>query len=178
VGPGPDDPDGGGHNGPPPPGGVPPDLQNRVEARIAADLAVLHFAQDVRALRLADPGLVWKYGSENPIADIELVGDRVLVAAGQLTGLDLTTGASQWTKQLRGAGIVAYRGGMLVVAGDQLSIMMLAGNGDRAWQVPLPDTMRYAMPDRLIVDGDTLYVTFHLHPDDTSAVDVVAFALS
>jgi hypothetical protein len=38
--------------------------------------------------------------------------------------------------------------------------------------------MRGAMPDRLVVDGDTLYATFHLRPEDSATVDVVAFALS
>jgi len=174
VGP-PDDPDGD-HNGPPP--GLPPELRDRVEARIAADVAVLRFSQNVRAVRLSDPAVVWSYDSENPIADIELVGDRVLVAAGQLNALALESGKSQWTKPSRGAGIVAYRGGTLVLAGSDQTITMLDGNGVKAWQVALPTSLRGAMPDRLTVDGDTLYATFHVRPNEPGTVDVVAFALS
>ena len=172
-----EDPDGGGRNGPPPQG-PPPELRQRFEARLAADLAVLRFSQDVRALRLADQSLIWQYASENPIADVEVVGDRVLVAAGQLVALDLDTGHPQWKKPPRGAGIAAYRDGILVLAASDQSLMVLDGNGGITWQASLPASTRGAMPDRLIVDGDTLYATFHLRPEDSATVDVVAFALS
>lgn len=172
-----EDPDGGGRNGPPPQG-PPPELRQRFETRFAADLAVLRFSQDVRALRLADHSLIWQYASENPIADVEVVGDRVLVAAGQLVALDLDTGHPQWKKPPRGAGIAAYRDGILVLAASDQSLMVLDGNGGITWQASLPASTRGAMPDRLIVDGDTLYATFHLRPEDSATVDVVAFALS
>jgi hypothetical protein len=65
---------------------------------------------------------------------------------------------------------------IVAVYGQYLA--MLDGNGTPEWQVSLPAAVGGAPPDRLTLDGDTAYVTFHSRPDGPAQVDVVAFALN
>jgi hypothetical protein len=88
----------------------------------------------------------------------------------------VNTGQSLWTRQWRGARIAAYRDGVVAVA--EQAVMMLDAKGGTVWQAGVPAAVGGGSPDRLTVDGDTAYATFHDRPNGSEQVDVVAFALS
>ena len=166
-----------GGDGPPPP---PPPLEARarVEARLTAGLALLRSVQDLRALRLAGGGLVWKQAFDKPVAGIELAGDALVVAADTVTAHRVTTGAHTWDLDLRGARIAVTPDVRTVLAAADRGLTAVDGTGGFRWQVPYPAAVSDAVPDRLVTDGSTAFLTFRPRtPSDESTVDVVAFAL-
>jgi outer membrane protein assembly factor BamB len=177
--------------GGPPPGGSPPgrpsggplmvdDAWSRAEAHLGAELVAVRDGHDVRVLRLRDGGIVWQMTWSMPIAAIAPAGDLLLVGADRLTALTFATGTQAWQSPLRGARMaISADGRTIVVAADRtITAMDLAGGPQ--WQTDLPTAVTRAVPDQVVVDQRTAFVTFkpmdqQVQPMD---VDVVAVALA
>jgi hypothetical protein len=177
--------------GGPPPGGGPPggpsggpplvdDAWSRAEAHLGAELVAVRDGQDLRVLRLRDGGIVWHWASPTPIAAIAVAGDLLLVGADPLTALTFATGTTAWQSPLRGArmAISADRRTIVVAADRTITAMDPAGRPQ--WQTELPTAVPHAVPDRVIVDQRTAFVTFKPmgRQEQPLDVDVVAVALA
>jgi outer membrane protein assembly factor BamB len=177
-GPPPDEP--GGDRGDRRPGPPPyDDNWNRTEALLGGDVVVLRDASDLRVLRLADGGELWKYTSPKPIADVALAGELLILAADRVTARRVQTNEAVWQAPPRGCRVVAD--GRYVVAaapGGQVWARDLAGT--ELWATELPDKVRTGLPERLFVDGDQVLVTLGPPPNtqpEPDTTDVVALKL-
>jgi outer membrane protein assembly factor BamB len=172
---GPPPPDGG-----PPPGGPPPDeAWNRSEARLGPSHLALRDIQDLRVVRAADGGTVWRGSSPTPVAAIELVGDLLVVSADRLTARHVPTGDPAWQAPIRGSRIAVAPDGGTVVAATEQEVTALDAAGRVRWRTKVPGTVTGAVPDTVTIQDGIVYVTFRGRPDRHQPLDtdVVAFAL-
>ncbi len=151
----------------------------RSEGRIGTDHIVLRYYQEVRVLRLADGVIAWHLAAEKPVTAIELLGDVVVVAGSELTAYAIATGEPLWQRDVRGARIGMFDNGRSLVAVDETGSYGLDPQGTVRWRAKLPDELRRAAPDRLMIDGQVAYVTFRPTPEQQGplAADVIAVAL-
>ncbi|HET8658645.1 MAG TPA: protein kinase [Micromonosporaceae bacterium] len=164
--------------GGPRPGGD--DAWQRCEVRVSTDHVVVRDVQTVRALALASGREAWMTVSSRPVAAMELVGSRVLVASERVTAFEVDTGEVVWRAELYGARLAALPAGDGVVAANDSMIVALDRNGDLPWQEPVPAAVRAeAMPGRLTADGQMAYLTLKPRGDRSEplTVDVIAIAL-
>jgi len=101
------------------------------------------------------------------------------VGAERLSALTLATGAQAWQSPLRGARMaVSADGKTIAVAAERIITAMNLAGGPQ-WETDLPAAVTAAVPDRITLDQNTMFVTFK--PVDQHAeplgVDVVAVAL-
>ncbi|HET8682597.1 MAG TPA: protein kinase [Micromonosporaceae bacterium] len=166
----------GGPGGGPGPG---PDehLWGRCEGRIAAGQVVIRDVQRVQAFDLANGRPAWRVDSRKPIAMMETVGSRVVVAADMVTAYDIVTGNGEWQANLRGARLALLPGGNGVLAATEHMLAALDLGGKSPWHVSMPDSVRDAVPDRLTVDGRVAYLTLRPRDGRPLELDVIAFAL-
>jgi len=181
-----------GQQPPPPPGpgeGGHDEAWPRIEGRIAGDSIVLRDGPEIEVRSLNTGKLLWHYTSQTPIAGMEVVGDRVLVAADRLVARRIATGEPSWELPVRGARVA--------VAGEALAVMHETGLsyldsvGRAVWDEPFPPGLQKTMLDRLVVHDHTAYVIFRPKgapgpggpgdpgppPGTRAPVDVVAFRL-
>jgi outer membrane protein assembly factor BamB len=168
-------------DGPPPPAGPPllDDAWMRTEAHIAAGFVAVRDGQELRVLRLRDGGTVWKRTWPTPIAATAVAGDLLLVGAERLSALTLATGAQAWQSPLRGARMAVSADGQTIAVAAERTITAMDREGGPQWETDLPAAVGAAVPDRVTLDQNTMFVTFK--PVDRHAeplgVDVVAVAL-
>jgi outer membrane protein assembly factor BamB len=166
---------------PGPPGGppLPDDAWVRSEAHIAADFVAVRDGQDLRVLRLRDGGTLWKRTWPTPIAAIAVAGGLLLVGADRLSALSLATGVQAWQSPLRGARMAVSTDGHTIAVAAERTITVMDPAGHPQWENELPAAVTAAVPDRVTLDGHTMFVTFKpLDPHvDSLDVDVVAVAL-
>jgi hypothetical protein len=180
-----------GPGGGPPPGGPPPggpggpggpgvdDAWQRPEGLIGPDLVALRDDQEIRVLRVSDGTTVWHRSWPMPVATIARAGDLLLIGADRLVALDIATAAQRWEAPLRGARIAVAAEGRTIVAVTQGYISGLDLTGRQRWRAELPEPVRWALPDRLTVDGRAAFATFRPEGGRPGPldIDVVAFAL-
>jgi outer membrane protein assembly factor BamB len=171
--------------GPPPdgaplPGGTPPPdvAWQRSEARIGRDHVALRDAQDLRVVRVADGGTVWRTSSPTPVAGIELAGDLLVVSADRLTARTVGTGEQAWQAPIRGARLAVTPDGGTVVAANEQSVSAVDATGRVRWQVKLPDAVTAALPDRVTVQDGIAYVTFRPRPERQEPLDADVLAIT
>ncbi|HET8684370.1 MAG TPA: PQQ-binding-like beta-propeller repeat protein [Micromonosporaceae bacterium] len=141
---------------------------------------VVRDVQTVRAFSLSSGREAWMTVSSRPVAAMELVGSRVLVASERVTAYEVSTGEVVWQADMYGARLAALPAGDGVVAANDSVIVALNRNGDFPWQEPVPAAVRAeAMPGRLTTDGQMAYLTFKPRGDRSEplTVDVIAIAL-
>jgi len=151
----------------------------RTEAHIAAGFVAIRDGQELRVLRLRDGGTVWKRTWPTPIAATAVAGDLLLVGAERLSALTLATGAQAWQSPLRGARMAVSADGQTIAVAAERTITAMDREGGPQWETDLPAAVGAAVPDRVTLDQNTMFVTFK--PVDRHAeplgVDVVAVAL-
>jgi outer membrane protein assembly factor BamB len=148
----------------------------RSEARIGRDHVALRDAQDLRVVRVADGGTVWRTSSPTPVAGIELAGDLLVVSADRLTARTVATGEQAWQAPIRGARLGVAQDGTVVAANEQ-SVSAVDLTGRVRWQVKLPDAVTAALPDRVTVQDGIAYVTFRPRPERQEPLDADVLAI-
>src|SRR5205823_1806666 len=122
-------PDGG------PPAGAPPDpAWERSEARLGATHLALRDGQDLRVVRAADGGTVWRGSSPTPVVAIELAGDLLVVSADRLTARRVPTGDTVWHAPIRGGRTAVAPDGGTVVAATEHEVTALDAAGQVRWR--------------------------------------------
>jgi outer membrane protein assembly factor BamB/predicted Ser/Thr protein kinase len=149
------------------------------EARIGDTHVVMRDEALVQALRISDGVAAWQTSSQTPVAAIELVGDLVLVSSDHLTAYSVANGEEVWRLPLHGARVAVSASGGTVIAATERTISAVDVRGRGRWQVPLPDEVAHAMPDRLTTGDHVAFVTFRARPGrhEPLDVDVLAIAL-
>ena len=152
----------------------------RCEARVGTGHVVVRDVQTVRAFALSSGREAWMAVSSRPVAAMELVGSRVLVASERVTAYEVGTGEVAWRADMYGARLAVLPAGDGVVAANDSVIVALDRNGGFPWQEPVPAAVRAeAMPGRLTTDGRMAYLTLKPRGDRSEplTVDVIAIAL-
>jgi outer membrane protein assembly factor BamB len=121
---------------------------------------------------------VWQHRSPAPVAGIELAGDVLLVAADRLTAYALGTGTELWRAELRGARLGVSADGRTIVAAGEQQVSAFDRAGGTRWNVRLPDAFAQAVPDRVTVADDAVYVTFRAGPGRPGPIDVDVLAIT
>ena len=167
-----------------PPGGFPAapadEAWTRSEGRIGSAHVVIREIQEVRVVSLANGATAWRHVSQRPVAGIELVGDKVLIADDRLRAHAVGTGAELWQVDLRGARVVVAPDGRSIVVASEQGLSALDLNGVMLWHKPYPDAVLGAVADRITAAGDLAFVTFRPRGEQREplAIDVLAVALA
>lgn len=177
----PDQGRGGPPGGPGGPGGGPPDdAWEAVKARLGPAHLLLREGGELRVLRLSDGRTLWQKPWQKPVADVELIGDTVVMAADRIYGFRTGTGAEVWNVPARGARLAASPDGRLCYAVAQQNFAAIDPlTGDDTWSEPLPPVAREENVGGLVVRHPTAYIMLRPPPfRDTDVPDVLAVALT
>src|SRR5262249_34328644 len=142
-------------NGPPPND----EAWSRHEAVFGANQVAVRDAQDIRVFALADGHLMWSKSSSTPVAGMEVVGDRVIVAAAEISAYSLTDGTPRWQADVRGARLAGTLDGKAVVVASDTTVTAIDTGGTILWSTPLPSTVSGTAVDRVIAGAGEVYVT-------------------